>query len=222
VDPTAIDGARGRSGAANLAIAVLIASTSVLGSVVAWRATTAKDEASGAEEQALIRQAASNESDMYVGLFVDTAALDYMHLREAQARARALRTDAMSSRDASIRAATSLEASAYDRAARTIRQHMADSALTKSGTLDLDQVRRQYTGLERSLFALDAGPPKREAVQHQRAADKLKVVALGAVIAAFFLTLAQVSRSAVWRLYMAGGVGVLVAVIAGLIVIGLG
>jgi hypothetical protein len=222
-DPVAGAGRRARpSAAAGLAIAILIASTSVLGAIVAWRSADALDAASSAEEQALVRQAAREEADMRSDAYVDTAQLDYLRVRGAIAHAAALRRLARAAPESAVRRALLDQAGAYAHAGATVRLHIDPSALTSSGTLELARVRRVYDTEQATAVPLDPGPPQHQAELLQEVAGRLKTLALGSILAAFFLTLAQVSRTRAWRLYCAVGVALLLALVGELIATGLG
>ena len=214
------NGRKERGSSAELAIAILIASTSVFGAFVAWRAAVASNDGVHSQEQALVRQAASQEAQIRADVYVDASQLDYLRLREALARAGALSALARKSGDPQARATLLVEARAFLRAAATVRQHLDPAAITTSGALDTARIRQIYYDEEAAVVALDPGPLQASADHHNAAARRLRTLALGAIIAAFFLTLAQVARSRVWRLYFVGGLGVLLALAVDLIVTG--
>jgi hypothetical protein len=99
---------------------------------------------------------------------------------------------------------------------------MDPAALTAHLGLDAARLRRTYYDEAAAVLPLETSALQDQANRHEDVATKLRTLALAALIAAFFLTLAQVSRTRVWRLYFTAGLAVLVALVVELTISELG
>lgn len=200
-------------------VPVLIALTSVLGSVAAWRASSASGAAGASERRAFANILAVEQQDSRIE--TELASLEFTHARRTalEAAASALRTQAASVEAAE---APSLEAlaDAYEAAAAALAQFISADAVGPDGSLDLEGMRESQWALAADLTDLDPSEETAEAETLRNKSQRLVGLTALLIAAALFLTLAEVSRRRrVADLYWRGGVVVLVAAAVLLIVV---
>jgi hypothetical protein len=196
-------------------IASLIAFTSLLSAVGAWRAAEADDNAASQERKAFADVVAAGRERAQIAARIDEAVFDFIrsqvYARQAgvlAGRARsAARPDA-----ARLRA----EAAALNRVSRRIRDFVDRDAVTPDGEFVIDEkLKRDFDVAERRLD-LDPKPELRQADDLSSKSEWLVLTTTVMIAAAFFFTLAQVSRKRARALYMSIGLIVLVAAAASL------
>lgn len=199
-------------------IPVLIALTSVLGSVAAWRASTASSAAAGFERRAFANTLAAEQEGARIE--TDLASVEFTSARVTalEAAAAALRAETDGSVAAGAAALAAL-ADAYDAAATSLGLFVTVE-VRPDGTLDLEAARAEQWALAEDLQDLD--PTEETAAAEHLRAKSQRLVGLTALLiaAALFLTLAEVSRRRVVAdLYWRGGVLVLATSVVLLIVV---
>lgn len=197
-------------------IPVLIALTSVLGAIGAWRASAASGAAAGTERRAFEDTVAAEQvrSQIESGIGL---------IEFAFARRQALQASAASLRAAAAAAAPDETASLLALAAaqeEAASEYLIDpEALRPDGTLDLEARRDLEWQRAGQLQDLDPDPEMAQAADLRAKSQRLVGLTAFFIAAALFLTLAEVTRnSRVEVLYWHGGAGVL-AVAAVLLVL---
>jgi hypothetical protein len=196
----------------------LIALTSVLGSVAAWRASTASGAAAGFERRAFANTLTAEQEGARIESDLASVEFTYARATALAAAADALRGRASGSEAAGAAALAAL-ADAYDAAATSLRIFVTVEE-RPDGTLDLEGARAEQWALASDLQDLD--PEEETAAAERLRAKSQRLVGLTALLiaAALFLTLAEVSRRRVVAdLYWRGGVLVLATSVVLLIVV---
>jgi hypothetical protein len=194
--------------------ASLIALTSVLGAVGAWRASLASSSAGDADRKGFADNVARTQQRAAILIQTDAILLDFVRMRAYEDRAEALRTEAA---EAGPDDAARLEAQADAdvKLAELIRTTIDPDALRPDGSLDLRRKFQLEFRLASGQQDLDPGPDFALADRMKSKAERLVGLTALFIAAALFLTLAQVSRTgAARRTYFAGGLGVLVTATA--------
>ncbi len=199
-------------------IPLLIALTSVLGSVAAWRASAASGAAGASERWAFANTLTAEQQGSRIE--TELASLEFTHARRTalEAAATALRSQA----DGVEAGAASLEAlaDAYEAAAATLAQFISADAVGPDGRLDLEGMREAQWALAADLADLDPSEETAEAESLRSKSQRLVGLTALLIAAALFLTLAEVSRRRrVADLYWRGGVVVLAAAVVLLMVV---
>jgi hypothetical protein len=188
-------------------VTTLIALTTFLGAIGAWRATAAGAAAGGFEYKALSDERASAQRQAVIRSGLASIEFDYMRQTTHRIMAAELRTEAATAGPDDA-ARLEAEAAGHEAAANSI--FIDPDALDPTGALDLGAKYDIEWSLARSQLDLDPNP---EFVQADRLRTKQeRIVGTTAlfVVAALFLTLARVSRNPASRnLYFAGGAAVL-------------
>lgn len=199
-------------------IPVLIALTSVFGSVAAWRATTASGAAGAAERQAFANTLAAQQERSRIETQAFTIEFTDARRASLEAAAAALRDAAGAAEGAAAAQAISL-ADAYDAAAANLAALIDPTAQGEEG-LDLEAFRSSQWALAADLQDLDPGYEEAQADALRTKSQRLVGLTALLIAAALFLTLAEVSRRRlVADLYWRGGVSVLAASVVLLIVV---
>jgi hypothetical protein len=198
-------------------IPALIAVTSLLGAVGAWRASTASGGAAGAERQAFADTVAAEQQRAAIETIVGSIEFSFARRRALQESAAALRAEAEGAEPAAAARLTVLAAA--QEAAAAVYVIDAD-ALAPDGTLDLEAKRQVEWGLASSQQDLDPAPELARAADLRARSQRLVGLTAFLIAAALFLTLAEVTRNPrVEVLYWHGGVAVLVVSAVLLIVV---
>ena len=217
VSPSSARASDARAGRRRLLIPVLIATTSVLGAVGAWRASTAAGAAAGAERQAFADTVAAEQQSAGIETVVGSIEFAYARRLALQSSAQALRAEAAT---AEPEAAERLLALAGAQEAAATSYLIDADALRPDGSLDLDAKREVEWGLAADQWDLDPAPETARAAALRTKAQRLVGLTAFLIAAALFLTLAEVSRNRrVEALYWHGGVAVLVVSTVLLIVV---
>jgi hypothetical protein len=186
----------------------LIALTSLLGAVGAWRASSASGGAAGAERQAFADTVAAEQQRAAIETVVGSIEFSYARRLALQESAASLRSEAGTAEPEEAARLTAL-ASAQEAAAAA---YVIDAdALAPDGSLDLEGKREVEWGLATSQQDLDPAPEMALAADLRAKSQRLVGLTAFLIAAALFLTLAEVSRNPrVEILYWHGGVAVLV------------
>jgi len=200
-------------------IPVLIALTSVLGSVAAWRAAAASGAAGASERRAFANTLAAEQEGSRIE--TELASIEFTHARRTALEAAA---GALRERAGSLAAdeAAPLEAlaDAYEAAAGALAGFVDADAVGPDGSLDLEGMRLAQWALAADLQDLDPAEETAEAESLRAKSQRLVGLTALLIAAALFLTLAEVSRRRrVADLYWRGGVVVLAAAVVLLILV---
>jgi hypothetical protein len=199
-------------------IPVLIALTSVLGSLAAWRASAASGAAGGAERRAFANTLASQQESARIE--TELASLEFTHARRTALEAAAGALRARAAADPAEGARLEALAGAYEAAAASLGLFIGVDAVEPDGGLDREGMRAEQWALAADLQ--DLNPAEETAAAQSLRAKSQRLVGLTALLiaAALFLTLAEVSRRhLVAVLYWRGGVLVLAASVVLFIVV---
>lgn len=196
-----------RSARRRILIPVLIAGTSVLGAVGAWRASTASGAAAGAERRAFADTVAAEQQRAGIETVVGSIEFAYarrLALRESAAALRSAAEEAGAAESARLRALAAAQEAAAD-------AYVIDAdALRPDGALDLEAKRQVEWALAAGVQDLDPAPEMARAADLRSKSQRLVGLTAFLIAAALFLTLAEVTRNPrVETLYWYGGVAVL-------------
>ncbi len=190
-------------------IACLIACTSALGAIAAWRASVAADAATELERQGFAQGVAREQERAGVLSKIDAARFLFLRATEYETQAAALRNQAAKLKGAD-RKRLLAQASAFENLAAQNRSSVDPDALNANGQLALS---RKFRLEWENVKASQDIDPRREF----SLADEMKVrvedlVGLTALLiaAALFFALAEVSRSRAYLIYFIGGTTVFV------------
>ena len=213
VVPSATARNRGPSPRLRLAIAALIALTSMLGAVSAWRASVAFGEAGGADRKGFADTIAQEQQRAIITSSLDRTLFQFLRARSYSTQSDKLRRAAG---NAAGTDAPSLQtqSEAYEAVAESIDTTVSDDALAEDGSLALDRAFQIEWANARSTQDLDPAPEFAAAEASRTRAERLVGLTALMIAAAFFLTLAQISKTRAHVLYFGGGVGVLVVATA--------
>jgi hypothetical protein len=198
-------------------IPALIALTSVLGAVGAWRASAASGAAAGAERRAFADAVAAEQQRAAIETVVGSIEFGYARRLALQESAAALRAEAeVAGPDEAAR--LSALAAAHEAASSS---YVIDAdALRPDGSLDLEAKREVEWGLASGVQDLDPAPEMARAADLRAKSQRLVGLTAFFIAAALFLTLAEVSRHPrIEALYWHGGAAVLVVAAVLLIVV---
>jgi hypothetical protein len=199
------------------AIPILIALTSVLGAVGAWRASAAGTEAANAGRKAFADTVAAEQQRVTIDSVLGSIEIAYTERASLVAMADSLRERA--GRASGEEGARLLAlADAYR---STADSFVIDAdALRPDGTLDLEAKSQIEWALAQDRQDLDPAPELAVAESLKSKSEQLVGLTALMIAGALFLTLAQVSRNRrVQRLYLNGGVAVLVVATVLLVVV---
>jgi hypothetical protein len=198
-------------------VPALIALTSLLGAVGAWRASSASGGAAGAERQAFADTVAAEQERAAIETIIGSIEFDYARRLALQQSAAALRAQAAADEPEEASRLTALAAAQEAAAAAYV---IDADALAPDGSLDLDGKREVEWGLAASQQDLDPAPEMALAADLRTKSQRLVGLTAFLIAAALFLTLAEVSRNPrVETLYWHGGAAVLVVSAVLLIVV---
>jgi hypothetical protein len=200
-------------------IPILIALTSVLGSVAAWRASAASGAAGGAEGRAFADTLAAEQQTARIETELASTEFTYARRRSLEAAASALRIQADAA-DAAGAAQLDTLAGAYEAAAATLLGFISTDAIDTDGDLDLEAMEQAEWSLVEDLQDLDPAEESAEGESLRTKSQRLVGLTALLIAAALFLTLAEVSRRPrVAILYWRGGLLVLATSVVLLIVV---
>lgn len=198
--------------------ASLIALTSVLGAVGAWRASVASGGASDADRKGFADNVAEIQQRAGILIQSDAILLDFVRMQAYQDEAEALRTQA---KTATVDDGARLEAQADadEKLAEFLRRTIDPDAIRPDGTLDLRRKFDVEFELARSQQDLDPAPEFALADTMRTKSERLVGLTALFIAAALFLTLAQVSKARARQLYFGGGLIVMVSALVLLILV---
>ena len=191
-------------------IPVLIALTSVLGSVAAWRASAASSAAGGAERRAFANTLAAEQLGARIEADLGSAEFTYARHAALTGAADALELQAGRAADDAEAARLEALAAAHRAAADNLALFINADAVRSDGSLDLEGMREAEWSLAADLQDLDPTGEMAEAEGLRTKSERLVGLTALLIAAALFLTLAEVTRRRrVAILYWRGGCAVL-------------
>lgn len=190
-------------------IASLIATTSLVAAIGAWRASVASSASGDADRKGFDDSVARARVEAGIRANLAGIVLDYGRARSYGAQAKEIRRQA---RGAAPQDRTRLLAlaEAADRLQKVARDSIDPDALRPNGTLSLGRKFQLDLRLQESTNDLDAKPEFHKSDQLSTKSERLVGLTALLVGAALFFTLAQVSRRRVYLVYLFTGVVVLV------------
>jgi hypothetical protein len=213
VVPSATARHGGPSPRLRLAIAAVIALTSMLGAVAAWRASVASGEAGGADRKGFADTIAREQQQAIITSSLDHTLFQFLRARSYSTQSDKLRRAAgkAAGTDAS---GLQAQSNAYQAVAENIDTTVSEDALAEDGSLALQRAFQIEWANASSTQDLDPAPEFAAAEASRTRAERLVGLTALMIAAAFFLTLAQISKTRAHLLYFGGGVGVLVVATA--------
>ncbi len=200
-------------------VASLIAVTSLIGAVAAWRAEAASRQSDEAEQTGFANSVANAQAKAQIRSSLEQVLVQYESSRTYAAQAVALRKQA-ASLGAADAARLRVQSSAAAHLAAFLKAHVRPNALRPDGTLDLDRAFQLDYAQARQNADLDPAPDFRQVDHFAKKSERLVGLTALLIAAAFFFTLAQVGkRRLAARVYLGGGVIVLVAATVLLVVV---
>jgi hypothetical protein len=199
-----------------IVIAVLIGASSVLGAVVAWRATIAESRATTAERKALADEVARERTRVEIFDFLNDVHFFFIRGQAHQERATELRRRA-DEVSADQRALLLADAEAYESAAESDFNAVSQDAIDADGMLDIDKAFEIEWDAARRAQDLDPEPDFHAADINLTKAERLVGLSAMLIAGVFFLTLAEFAKSVAYRLYFLGGT-VAIVVAASLVI----
>ncbi len=199
-------------------IASLIALTSMLGAVAAWRAAVAGSEAADAEQKGFADAVVREQRLATIGAQADAILVDYIRGRSQREQARSLQESAEDATGLD-RELLELHAEGYVDLADLTQDFIDKDAVRPDGSLDLERKFQVEWELAKSEDDLDSSADFARADERQEASERLVGLTALLIAAAFFFTLAQISKTRVHILYLGGGLVVLVVAAALLFVV---
>jgi hypothetical protein len=198
--------------------ASLIAFTSVLGAVGAWRASVASGAAGDADRKGFADNVARTQQRTAILIRTDAILLDYVRMHAYEDQAAALRDQAQGAAPDDA-ARLEAEADGDQKLAQLLKSTLDPDAIRPDGTLDLRQKFQIEFALAESQQDLDPVPDFATSDRVRSKAEHLVGLTALFIAAALFLTMAQVSKTNARRLYLAGGLAVLIGTTALLLVV---
>jgi len=204
---------RGAGGVAStrfrVVVASLIALTSLVGALSAWRAEAASMKGEEADRKGFADGVIDQQAKTTIRQDMQAAVFDYERAQALFEAARQLRVQATKA-PAGDRARLLVQSRAQQRAGTYVLGQVSSDALRPNGALDLGHYYEVNYAQVRQSQDVDPKPEFREADAQATKSERLIGLTALLVSAAFFFTAAQVSkRLRTRRLYVAGGVVVL-------------
>lgn len=201
-------GDRGASARLRIIIAVLIATTSVFGAVAAWRAAVAGSEATAFERKAFDDEVARERARAAILNSLDSTFSSYIRSEEAKRRYEVLKEKAQSAQGVDKEQSLA-EAEAYRNLAEINVAGIRVDSLRPDGTLDLERAFEIEWDQAQRAEDIDPEPDFIAADDALEKSERLVGLTALMIAAAFFLTLAEISKTVAHRAYFLGGTGVL-------------
>jgi hypothetical protein len=206
----------GRPASLKVLIASLIALTTMLSAVGAWRAALASGDSGDAERKGFDDAIAAEQARANIEGSLDETMFAFLRGRMYESLAEGLQEEADEAARAD-RVRLEAQAESYRQLGELSMEFVASDAIRADGSLDLERAFDIEWALASSQADLDPAPEFAEADEsHDRSEQLVGLTAL-LIGAAMFFTLAQVARSRAYVLYLVGGCAVLV-VATGLLV----
>ena len=199
---------RGAPPGLRIIIAVLIAATSALGAVAAWRAAVAGSEATAYERKAFDDEVARERSRAAVLNSLDATFSSYIRSEEEKRRAEVLKNKAKEAQGLE-REQLRTEAEAYEALAEINVAGIRVDSLRPDGTLDLERAFEIEWDQAQRSEDIDPEPDFNAADDALEKSERLVGLTALMIAAAFFLTLSEISKTVAHRAYFLGGTGVL-------------
>jgi hypothetical protein len=190
-------------------VSILIALTTVLGAGAAWRSTIASEKAEDAEREGFANVAAREQARSEIGSSLNASLFYFLTTKSYEAQAEQLKRE--SGRAASDDAARLADQAKAYKGLADVSVAAVENALSPDGSLDLGRqfdIEMSQAERERDL---DPGPEFAEADDLNTKSQRLVGISAFLIAGALFFTFAQVARRGQPRLYLAGGLMVLVA-----------
>jgi hypothetical protein len=190
-------------------IASLIATTSLVAAIGAWRASVASSAGGDADRKGFDDSVARARAEAGIRANLAAIVLDYGRARSYEAQAKAIHRQA---HDAAPQDRTRLVAmaEAAERLEKVARDSIDPDALRTNGKLNLGRKFQLDLRLQESTQDLDAKPEFQKSDKLSQKSERLVGLTALLVGAALFFTLAQVSRRRVYLVYLVTGIVVLV------------
>lgn len=194
-------------------IASLIALTSMLGAVAAWRASVASSVATDAERKGFADAVVREQRIATIGAQTDAILLDYIRGRSQDVQADEFEKEAEKAVGPD-KARLEDDAKAYRGLADLTNDFVDKDSVRPDGSLDLERKTRLEMELARSESDLDSASDFEAADIAKERSEQLVGLTALLIAAAFFFTLAQISKSRVFLVYLGGGAIVLIVATA--------
>jgi hypothetical protein len=209
---------RGPSSRLKLVVASLIALTSMLGAIAAWRASVASSEAGDADRKGFADTVARAQERATISGSLDEAFSRYVRSTSYATQAETLGEEA---RKLSGADAARLESAskAYSLLADNVRDGIGPDELRPDGSLALDRAFAIEWESASGTRDLEPGPDFAAAANLRGKAERLIGLTALFIAAALFLTFAQVSRTRAHLVYFVSGASVLLTATALLAVV---
>jgi hypothetical protein len=192
-------------------VALLIALTSLLGALAAWRAEAASIKGDSAERKGYAQNVAAERWNAQIRGTLQSTLLNYQRAQVSLTLAKALRTEAGTSAPADA-ARLRAEARADESLGNQVLTQVDPDALNPNGSLNL---KRQYTlqqAVARSSEDIESKDEYLIADHQAKKSERLVGLTALLIAAAFFFTLVPVGRRrATIPIYLGGGLVVLVS-----------
>jgi hypothetical protein len=188
--------------------ASLIALTSLLGAIAAWRAEVASMKGDDAERKGFADNVENEQQKARIRSSLQDDLVTYQRARSVQALAKGLREQARTASSADA-ARLAVEAAANEKLAKDVLSRLDTDALRPDGTLDLSRKYELEYALASSHSDLDPKPEFAGSDILAKKSERLVGLTALLIAAAFFFTLAQISRRGLKLLYLGGGLTVL-------------
>jgi hypothetical protein len=191
-----------------VAIASMIATTSLVAAVGAWRASVASSDAGDADRKGFDDSVARARAEAGIRANLAAIVLDYGRARAYGEQAKAIRRQARNAAPEDRPKLIAI-AQATERLEKVAHDSIDSDAIRPNGTLDLKRKFELEINLQESTQDLDAKPEFRKSDNLSTKAERLVGLTALLVGAALFFTLAQVSRRRVYLVYLVTGAVVL-------------
>ncbi len=202
-----------RSPRFRIVVALLIALTSLLGALAAWRAEAASMKGDDAERAGFAQNIAAQRAQASIDATQQNTLQDYERAQAFLVLAKALRDQARTVKPADA-ARLRAQANADESRGNELISLLDPDAISPTGALDLQRQYRIQYQVAKNSEDLDSAPEYRTANRQGRKSERLVGLTAFFVAAAFFFTLAQVTRRrAAEQVYLGGGLLLLTATI---------
>jgi hypothetical protein len=208
------------SPAARVLLASLIGLAAALGSVAAWRSEEAARTAEDIDRMGIADRVAEQQERAKISAGLQDTFVDYLQAQAALARAAALVNEA--ARAAAAERDPLLAQAAADHAFARSRLDEIDADAFASGRNSRLDLRRKWEieyRLSEQRLDLDPRPEFAAADRSRTRSERLVGLTALLIAAALFFTLAQVVRRGPTRLYLGGGLAVMVAAVSLLVAV---
>lgn len=193
-----------------IVVASLIALTSLLAALAAWRAEVASMKGEDSERKGFADSVANEQAAAQIRSGLQDTLLSYERAQFYRAQAIAFRKRAARA-PAADGARLRAQATAQEGLAKVVLGTIDRDALRPDGSLDLKRKFQLDYTLAKSAQDIDSKPDFARSDSFSTKSERLVGLTAMLIAAAFFFTLAQVTRRRTKPLYVGGGLIVLVA-----------